>query len=697
LDRVSASEAEGRGFNSLLAYLHSRSLFKKGVLIKFRTRISGLFEIIQPVMEKGEVFDSTLLKNMINSLIAEGKRNFAIDLSPLDYIYSDAINVILALNRRILDVSGMLSLMGPSPEVRQILERTGIQNILKIFDTETDLLKSSEDIILQTTRYNLADLQTYQQPAPPPPPKPKSEFEDFRSEISTAMTPGAGGIGSEPDRGYRQPPPPLPPPQQQFGAKQPRFKEEDFEAAYKSFETEQDTFAPQPPPIVQRPQPQQYAEPYTPPPVTPPPRQQSQQYKRPEQEFAPVQEPRPPVHRRDADFTPPRPPEPAPLDIEEEFHPEPPRQKAKAKAPAEERSGREYEDFAREEEDAGEPKKGSAVPAIITILIVLLLGAGGYFAYITFVKGGQKAAIAPVVSQPQEQIPEVSQPAAPAAEQPAAPSAAEVPPAAAPAAAAPKVQTPPPAPAKAIEETVDRSARKEKIKSPVKKEKAAAVAASEPVRKPAREESSSPTGKITITSNPSGASVKVDDKVIGVTPYVWNKPSVYGEVTISLSKTGYKDGVKTIEFTGTNVSESFKLEKEEAPVVAKPAPKAPEPEPVAAEEPPPPPPPKPTPAPRAVAPAPAPAPAPEEPAEAPAPAPAPKAAASAEPATVFIASIPPVADVYMDGKLIGKTNITKLNVTAGSHSMRFVKGSQDVSKDMTFKSGDNPSQLVNLK
>ena len=29
--------------------------------------------------------------------------------------------------------------------------------------------------------------------------------------------------------------------------------------------------------------------------------------------------------------------------------------------------------------------------------------------------------------------------------------------------------------------------------------------------------------------------------------------------------------------------------------------------------------------------------------------------------------------------------------------MRFVKGTQEVSKDMTFKSGDNPSQLVNLK
>ena len=166
LDRASASEAEGRGFDSLLAY-YEAAQFTKGVLIKFRTRTSGLFEIIQPAMEKGEVFDSTLLKNMINSLIAEGKRNFAIDLTPLDYIYSDTINVILALNRRILDVSGRLSLMGPSAEVRQILERTGIQNILKIFDTEAELTKSSEDIILQTTRYNLSDLQTYQQ-APPP-------------------------------------------------------------------------------------------------------------------------------------------------------------------------------------------------------------------------------------------------------------------------------------------------------------------------------------------------------------------------------------------------------------------------------------------------------------------------------------------------------------------------------------------------
>ena len=47
--------------------------------------------------------------------------------------------------------------------------------------------------------------------------------------------------------------------------------------------------------------------------------------------------------------------------------------------------------------------------------------------------------------------------------------------------------------------------------------------------------------------------------------------------------------------------------------------------------------------------------------------------------------------------MIGKTNISKLNVTAGPHTMKFVKGAIEVVEDMTFKPGDNPSHLVILK
>lgn len=64
---------------------------------------------------------------------------------------------------------------------------------------------------------------------------------------------------------------------------------------------------------------------------------------------------------------------------------------------------------------------------------------------------------------------------------------------------------------------------------------------------------------------------------------------------------------------------------------------------------------------------------------------------------IFIASIPPVADVYMNGKLIGKTNVAALSVEPGTHLMRFEKNGKVVEKTMTFKVGNNPSMLVRLR
>ncbi|MFW6209856.1 MAG: PEGA domain-containing protein, partial [Spirochaetota bacterium] len=77
-----------------------------------------------------------------------------------------------------------------------------------------------------------------------------------------------------------------------------------------------------------------------------------------------------------------------------------------------------------------------------------------------------------------------------------------------------------------------------------------------------------------------------------------------------------------------------------------------------------------------------------------------KAAAQApagEPGSIFIASIPPVADVYMDGKMIGKTNIAELKVVSGKHTMKFVKGAKEVTREMTFQPGKNPSQMIRIQ
>jgi anti-anti-sigma factor len=568
-------------------------------------------------LEKGEVFDSNQLKDTVNSLIAEGKRNFAIDLSPLDYIYSDAINVILAINRRILDVSGRMSLMAPVTEVKTILERAGIHNILKIYDTEAELLKSSEDIILQTTRFNLTDLKSYQEP------KPQSEFEDFRAEISSAMAP-EGPLG---DQAAEEP----------FGS-----IESESEITENTYNSQQSTRR-QPAPRAE--------ETFTPPAPPPPPRQQPHPFEGPS------------GHQREAMHRPGQAPSQQFDSGRETFEaPGPSRDASRVKPHANQKSPpREFDRMEDEEEYDVEKPKNTLMPIIVGIIILAVLGLAGFVGYSLIVKNpsGQATSTTQTQSQVPKSMPELTQPAQPA-----------------------PVTPPQPAPAVSKPVQVETSEAPPKA-PPVEKRPSVKTASS---FKQSEGGKKNAVGRITFTSRPNGASVTADGRVLGNTPCKFIDPPL-GTILVVVSKTGYNDVTKTVEYTGGTKLEYTQLTRlpKEAPIPAY------RPEPVS----PPPPAEEAVPAPVRN---PEPAATPEPP---PTPAPAPAASASSggggEAATVFISSMPPVADVYMDGKLIGKTNISKLNVSAGSHSMRYVKGAVEVNEDMTFRPGDNPSHLVILK
>lgn len=66
-------------------------------------------------------------------------------------------------------------------------------------------------------------------------------------------------------------------------------------------------------------------------------------------------------------------------------------------------------------------------------------------------------------------------------------------------------------------------------------------------------------------------------------------------------------------------------------------------------------------------------------------------------ASIYIASIPPVAEVFMDGRWIGQTNVAALEVLSGTHSMRFVKGGKEVTVEMVFNEGRNLSRAIQLE
>ena len=115
--------------------------------MKFTRRTCGIYEIIRPELAPRELLDSSLLKEKILELLKQKVLHFCVDLSQIDYIYSDALNVLISLNRAVIGQGGKLALLGPSPEVANILERTGIGNILRVFRETEEIESESREIL----------------------------------------------------------------------------------------------------------------------------------------------------------------------------------------------------------------------------------------------------------------------------------------------------------------------------------------------------------------------------------------------------------------------------------------------------------------------------------------------------------------------------------------------------------------------
>lgn len=561
--------------------------------------------MVKPVLEEDEIFNSGEMREHVEALIARGYRNIAIDLESLEYLYSDTMNVILSLNRRILDSNGRLALLSPSDQVSQILDSSGVRNFMKVYSGQEDLIKGSEDIVMQTSSYNLAAIRKLQGGEESGRGAPAAE-DTFAGAPRTEQ--GMPAVSRQQEPGYFQ----APPPQQ--------------EAPEESFEVSAPEARQPAPPSRQQP-----------PPSAPP---------REEPSFQPAP---PPREERDSGYWP--------------------------EAQQQERPQR------RDRwEEVEEEKKGSPVGAIVLIILLLaVLGGAGYYFRDTILEylplGG----------------PEVTEEEAPPAEIPQVSAEDE----------GTGAEEGEEAGEEAGEETEEETSAEVKKPAPAPKKPAARPArrATRRTRPKPRPPAPKPrrtvpkVNKLVIMSVPTGATVSIDGNEKGKTPYTWNNPDVYGAMRVSVSQPGYRDKSQSIEYTGGEKELFFRLDKEPEPVARPtPAPRrppAPEPEP----EPEPQAPPSPPPA----AATPSPEPSPATPSTPPPSPPATASSGGGEPGTIFISSLPPIADVYMDGKLIGKTNRDELKIRSGTHTMRFVKGGKEVTKKMTFKPGSNPSQLIRIQ
>lgn len=159
------------------------------VSIKFDIRSVGIFDVVSARLGDGEVFDSAKLKNTVRFLIENDMRNVVIDLGNLEYLYSDTINAFIASNRHMLEVSGRIAILTEHPKVQDILKRAGLDNIMRIYRSEAEMIADSKEILRQTSSYRIEELQkiSSQPTVSEQPPAQRTEFDDFKMEMGQRL------------------------------------------------------------------------------------------------------------------------------------------------------------------------------------------------------------------------------------------------------------------------------------------------------------------------------------------------------------------------------------------------------------------------------------------------------------------------------------------------------------------------------
>lgn len=78
----------------------------------------------------------------VNGLVASGKRDILIDLTPVTYVDSATIGCLMDLYRQINNAGGHLKLSGVQKRVHTMLTLTGAQHFIEIHADEPSAVKS---------------------------------------------------------------------------------------------------------------------------------------------------------------------------------------------------------------------------------------------------------------------------------------------------------------------------------------------------------------------------------------------------------------------------------------------------------------------------------------------------------------------------------------------------------------------------
>jgi len=140
----------------------------------------GVFHVLSLELADDELLDAVALEAKATEISKSGVKYISIDLSSLDYIYSDSINKFIGINRSFISVLGKLALVAPHQKVFEILCRAGADKQMKIVRSFEELQTFSDSLAVSSAVAETPKIVSEK-------PKFVDDFSDLKQTLSDTL------------------------------------------------------------------------------------------------------------------------------------------------------------------------------------------------------------------------------------------------------------------------------------------------------------------------------------------------------------------------------------------------------------------------------------------------------------------------------------------------------------------------------
>lgn len=106
-------------------------------------RAVGLFDLLSAPVTPIGAFDAEQFKKDVRPLIDKGSQFVAVDLSGLDFLYSDACSAFNQIRQELADKGGAFAILADNDVVVECIRKAGLDKTLSVFRREADMMAFS--------------------------------------------------------------------------------------------------------------------------------------------------------------------------------------------------------------------------------------------------------------------------------------------------------------------------------------------------------------------------------------------------------------------------------------------------------------------------------------------------------------------------------------------------------------------------